>query len=80
MHYKHYTDARVAELQAAFNRVAPKDNWKTAIDVTLPMLSMADMLLIKEAITFYTGSVATMTDIGDQTRVQAPGYYAAVGA
>lgn len=87
----YYTDAKVATLQAAFNRVAPTPNWKTAIDVEIEA-SIAEIGDIKEAITFFTGSIARVTlglgalKGGDgsemivRVRVRAAGYYAAIGA
>jgi len=79
---KFYTPERLAELQAAFNRVAPVDNWKTAIDTTLPgTLSMTDIFLIRAAVTWFTGSVASFEYLpSGEIRVTAAGYYAAIGA
>jgi hypothetical protein len=64
-------------------------HWKAAIDVTIDA-SIAEIGLIKEAVTFYTGSVARVsivsygTGVGGATtvraRVQAAGYYATIGA
>lgn len=89
----YYTDAKVAELQAAFNRVAPQPNWKTAIDVTIDA-SVNEVGVITEAIAFYTGSVAHASIVGApvvrclsvsgetrvSARITAAGYYAAIGA
>lgn len=78
----YYTDAKVAELKAAFDLVAPKDNWKMPIDITLHATD-AEVAVIKEAITFYTGSVATVTALMGAigwVRITAAGYYVAIGA
>lgn len=89
----YYTDTKVAALQAAFNRVAPADNWKTAIDRTLDA-SVTEIGAIQEAVTFYTGSVARAEVLGPplvsclsmngetriRVRITATGYYAAIGA
>jgi hypothetical protein len=85
----YYSDAKVAALESAFARVRPAGHWKAAIDVTIDA-SIAEIGLIKEAVTFYTGSVARVsivsygTGVGGATtvraRVQAAGYYATIGA
>lgn len=79
-------DVNRAELTIAFNAVAPKDNWKNPIDATVD-LDDYTKAMVAEAVTFFTGSVATFTRIGGTTtggvgryRVTAKGYYAAVGA
>lgn len=91
MDMAYYSDAKVAALQAAFNRVAPAGNWKTAIDAIV-VATIAEVGLIREAVTFYTGSVAHATIVepvsGERrdgssvvtVRIQAAGYYVAVGA
>jgi hypothetical protein len=81
----YYTDAKVAELQAAFNRVAPKPNWKTAIDAIVIVVNDAELATIAEAVTFYTGSIIMATVVRQDgmlrsVRVQAAGYYVAIGA
>ena len=72
-----------AELDAAFALVAPKGNWKMPINATLPMASVTadDLAKIAFAVTFFTGSNATVsvTKTG-KLFLTAPGYYAAVGA
>lgn len=72
------------ELTAAFNRVAPRDNWKLPIDVTIDT-TPEERLMIAEAITFFTGSVAKFEPRGELAplspfRITAPGYYATCGA
>ena len=68
-----------------FDLVAPKDNWKNPIDCKIDAPSdEADRwlfkLMITKAVTFYAGSLATITDDGKQIVVKARGYYADVGA
>lgn len=81
----YYTEAKVAALQAAFNRVVPAGNWKTAIDATIEV-TREELATVIEAIAFYTGSaayVASMVALGNeryQVRLKAAGYYAAIGA
>lgn len=72
-----------AQLTAAFNRVAPTDNWKLAIDTTI-QLEPLDREVVREAVIFFTGSVPKFEYAGccgDLTcRVTAAGYYATCGA
>ena len=82
------------ELQEAFNRVVPLDNWKNRIDATIDAESDEELMVIAEAVTFFTGSVAEFERVGSlatpglvgfsimgaRVRVRAAGYYAAVGA
>lgn len=89
---EYYNEAKVAELAAAFKRVEPSPNWKAAIDVEIDA-SVNEIGVIKEAITFYTGSVAraSVVSLADgpvmfdgntrfRVRVRAAGYYMAIGA
>lgn len=81
----YYTPAKVAELQSAFNKVAPSPNWKTAIYSVIEG-TVEEIGIVKEAVTFFTGSVASVTRLATledgrlRVRVQAVGYYAAIGA
>lgn len=72
-----------AQLTEAFNRVAPGDNWKRPIDITL-QLEPLDREVVREAVIFFTGSVPKFEYAGccgDLTcRVTAAGYYATCGA
>lgn len=71
------------ELTAAFNRVAPRTNWKRAIDTTIP-LEPLDREVVREAVIFFTGSVPKFEYAGCcgnlTCRVTAAGYYATCGA
>jgi hypothetical protein len=81
-----------AKLTEAFNLVAPKDGWKNPINAEVVIDSDLRMLLIREAVIFFTGSVPTFdfsrsvrpikgTDGGAAIyRVRAAGYYATIGA
>lgn len=78
----YYTDAKVAELAAAFKRVENTENWKFAIDKTLALTNLEDATVIAEAVVFYTGSVAKFTLVKEPGvfNVTAAGYYAAIGS
>jgi hypothetical protein len=85
MNLGYYTDSKVAELRNAFTRVSPA-NWKERIDVTLLDVTIAEVGVIKEAITFFAGSIShpsIMRRKGDgrfDVWITAPGYYRSVGA
>lgn len=76
------------EITAAFNLVAPRDNWKRPIDATIE----ADLItidVVREAVVFFTGSVAKVECVQpaalrvegpSKYRVTAAGYYATCGA
>ena len=69
------------ELSAAFDRVKDTDRWKNPIDATIDIESDEDQSIIYQAIIFYTGSIATFTpNRNKQVRVEADGYYVAIGA
>lgn len=70
------------ELEAAFNLVCNKENWKLPIKAELPsILSAEKRKLIAFAIGFYTGSETSFgKTAGGKLLVSAPGYYVAVGA
>lgn len=61
-----------------FNLVADKGNWKLPIDAVISgHWGVADVC---EAITFFTGSVAKVTEVKpNQYRFEADGYYLATG-
>lgn len=67
------------ELSAAFDLVQNQENWKLPIDHTVR--DEVPQHQVEAAITFYTGSVATIEDRSDGSyRVTAAGYYACIGA
>jgi hypothetical protein len=69
------------ELDAAFARVRPAGNWKGRINALLPATtSERELDAVQAAVTFFTGSVATVLHARGGWRVRAAGYYAAVGA
>ena len=72
------------ELARAFEEVAPKPNWKAAIDCKLPRgahLPWFDESLISDAVVHFTGAVPTFSYAeAHVVRVRAPGYYATIGA
>jgi hypothetical protein len=67
------------QLKEAFDKVCSKEHWKLPIDTTI---DHNDMDLVQYSIVHFTGSVPTFTPImGTKLmRVQACGYYIAVGA
>jgi len=70
-----------AALSAAFSKVADKANWKMPVAAVLPAdTSKEELALIAYAIGFYTGSEAKISASPNWVLVEAPGYYAAVGA
>jgi hypothetical protein len=70
------TRRRKGELKAAFDLVAPRDNWKMPIDCTL-LRSQVDRKLIIDAVHHYTGSTPTFHDVdAEWMRITAPGYWA----
>jgi hypothetical protein len=79
------------ELLAAFNRVADRTNWKNSINAVITISTLDEKNLIREAVIFFTGSVPAFIPVrvklleGEREglplyRVQAVGYYAAIGA
>jgi hypothetical protein len=73
-----------AELREAFDAVQDETNWKLPIDAAIPAY-MRDVT--EEAVVFFAGCRPTFTAINPKARrsvrrlrVQAIGYYAAVGA
>ena len=77
-----HTEARQAELKAAFERVENKSNWKLPIDATIELENpIQDAILISDAVIHFAGCVPTIWHMeGNKYRVVAIGYYAAVGA
>lgn len=79
-------DVTRGDLSIAFDAVADKSNWKMPIDKVVD-LDAYTQAMVAEAVTFFTGSVATFQRIGGTTtggigkfRVKAAGYYNTVGA
>lgn len=82
-------DVTQGELSQAFDKVSPKDHWKNPIDAQVVLSNDFDLLLVAEAVTFFTGSKATFTPVLFITargkremryRVRAAGYFATIGA
>ena len=76
MSYDKFTREQLLE---AFELVENKTNWKLPIDKTI---DSKDVEVVGKAIPYFTGSIAHFTPImgTNQVRVQASGYYEAVGA
>ena len=69
------------ELSDLFRRVQPQEHWKNPIDAVATLANDRELLGLREAIIFYTGSVPTLASLGaNQYRVRAAGYYATIGA
>jgi hypothetical protein len=68
--------------QPLFNLVANRENWKMPIDALVDPAALKGISWndLGKAVTFYTGSVATITWKQGQVHVTAAGYYAAIGA
>jgi hypothetical protein len=69
-----------AELRAAFDLVAPFDNWKLPIDA---WINPAFLLPCMKAVDHFAGGGLKMIETDPKTgrlHVQAPGYYAIIGA
>jgi len=70
--------------QPLFDLVTNRENWKNPIDALVSPSVVRALGATKSdlgrAVTFYTGSVPTISREGKQWRVRAVGYYAAVGA
>ena len=68
-----------ARLEAAFNMVADPNDWRAPIDAYVP--KDTDLVLLEEAIVFYTATTPTFTvalgkDQVMRIRVRADGYRA----
>lgn len=72
----------VAMLRSAFERVVPSNHhWKDAINARVVVADDFDLLLIRSAVIFFTGSVPRLTALGDNRyHVTAAGYYRTIGA
>jgi hypothetical protein len=67
-------------LNVAFRKVEPANNWKMPIAAVIEEPSELEREMIAEAVTFFTGSIATFEPIaGGKCFVKAKGYYEAVG-
>jgi hypothetical protein len=73
--------------KAIFSLVEDKANWKNKIDKCIELKAGSDLHeALKDAVIHFTGSVPTFTFfptghlLGGYARIQAAGYYAAVGA
>ncbi len=69
------------KLAAVFDEVKNQKHWKLPINKVISTPSTERRALIEEAVIYFTGSVPSFTAIrGGKVRVQADGYYAAIGA
>lgn len=70
-----------AELEAAFDEVKNKKNWKMPISKLIFRPSVAKAALIVDAVIHFTGGMCEIIPAaGGRVRVQGPGYYNSVGA
>lgn len=69
----------VAELRAAFDKIADATNWKNPIEA---VIEEGDFELCSAAVGFFTGSELKKISAWDESRliVRADGYYATCGA
>ena len=78
-------DVTRGELSVAFDAVADKANWKNPVDSVVD-LNDAEMAMVREAVVFFTGSVAKFEARKGaklprcRYRVRAAGYYKTIGA
>lgn len=70
------------ELRAAFDSVADRKNWKGRIRAWVTLRTERDRVLVECAVQFFAGCRPTLTrtEEPDRFRVEAVGYYRAVGA
>ncbi len=70
----------VGELRAAFKKVQNAVHWKNPVDAEI-ILTEREAAVLEYAVIYLTGSVPSMTRIeGDRWKVQADGYFMAVGS
>lgn len=63
-----------AEMEAAWELVAPAEHWKAPIEAVIPASKAA---VVAEAIAFYTATAAEFAEAGEgELRVTAAGYWA----
>jgi hypothetical protein len=74
---KRVTDA---EMKAAFDKVAPKPDWRFPIETTAVLANDYEITVMAKAVEYFTGSKATFTPKGSSNVyvVKAAGYYATV--
>ncbi len=70
---------KLVDLHMAFDAVKNQENWKYAVNATIPK-GLFSHSLLESAVIFFTGSLPEVWDEGDSTRVEAAGYYMAVGS
>lgn len=74
------------ELTEFFNRAVDKRNWKNPIDAVVELHGDRELIGLREAIRFFTGSEASFLPLigaklpACRYRVRAAGYYEAVGS
>jgi hypothetical protein len=80
----HALNPQQAKYQPLFNLVCNRENWKYPIDAWVHPEELtalgASWNDLGKAVSFYTGSVATIQWKKGQIHVKAAGYYAAIGA
>lgn len=70
-----------AVLKEAFEMVEDKENWKNPVRAEVSCLSWTTLLVVKYAVTYFTGSVAKVKRLENGNYlVTAPGYYLTCGA
>lgn len=68
------------EMQAAFEMVRDKSDWKKPIDIVIDDPGPKNLACMEEAIIFYTGSTATVRELpSGRLKITAPGYYNTIG-
>lgn len=72
-----------AQLRVAFELVENREHWKNPIDRTVPIQqveAVGGIPMITEAVRFFAGCIPSFDRVPAGYRIQASGYYAAVGA
>lgn len=75
------TDEKLAEYKRAFDLVCNKENWKREIDCILVESDVMALKVYRDAIAWFTGSMARIERVqGNTWRITADGYYKTIGA
>jgi len=69
------------QMHQAFENVQDKTNWKNPIDCIIDDPGEENLECLRDAIIHFTGSIARINSVDEgKVRVQANGYYLAIGA
>jgi hypothetical protein len=69
------------QLKVAFENVQDATDWKNPIDKIIDDPGAENLVCLREAVIYFTGSVPTITKAGEgKVHVKANGYYLTIGA